>query len=561
MPLRPNHVPIPGSHRPPPPGQPIGPPSPRELMHVTVFLRAATAGLGQQTRSLAQQPPASRRYLSRAELTEQFGASPEDIKRVRRFARNNGLHVSQVNRAARTVELSGPTARMAAAFGVDLALYRTPRGVIRGRSGRVYVPRWLSGVVLGAFGLDTRAQASPHFRVSQVPPRGQLRPAAGPAGSFTVPELAHVYQLPNGVTGAGQSIGIIELAGGFRRADLAHYFGSLGISPAPTVVAVPVDGSANHPIGDPTHSADGEVVLDIEVAGSVAPGARIVVYFAPNTTKGFLDAVNTAVHDATNDLSVISISWGSAEVEWTRVAMNAMSTAFQAANALGISVFVASGDSGSPDGVSDGLQHADFPASAPQAVGCGGTTLKTSGTTITNEVVWNEGGGATGGGVSAHFPVPGYQASLQPRSANPGRRVGRGVPDVAGVADPATGYQVFIDGQALVFGGTSAVAPFWAGLTALIHEAAGQRVAPLQPILYSAPSAFSDVTVGNNGAYSAAVGWDPCTGMGSPIGTEVLAAITGSSPQAKRQPAKRQPAKRQPAKRQPAKANGRRRTN
>jgi kumamolisin len=523
-------------------------------MHVTVFLRPATAGLGEHVRSLAQQPPAGRRYLSRAELAEQFGAAPEDIRRVRRFARNNGLHVSRVNRAARTVELSGPTAQMAAAFGVDLALYRTPRGVIRGRRGRVFVPRWLSGVVLGVFGLDTRVQASPHFRVSRAPARAQLRPAAGPAGSFTVPELAQVYQLPKGVTGAGQTIGIIELAGGFRPADLAHYFDSLGISPAPTVVAVPVNGSANHPTGDP-NSADGEVVLDIDVAGSVAPGARIVVYFAPNTTKGFLDAINTAIHDAKNDPSVISISWGSAEAGWTCVAMNAMNTAFQAANALGISVFAASGDNGSRDGMSDGLQHADFPASAPQAVGCGGTTLKTSGTTITNEVVWNEGGGATGGGVSTHFPVPDYQASLHPTSANPGRKVGRGVPDVAGVADPATGYQVFIDGQALVFGGTSAVAPFWAGLTALIHEAAGGCVAPLQPILYSAPSAFTDVTVGNNGAYKAGVGWDPCTGMGSPIGTEVLAAITGSSsPPAKSQSAKRQPAKRQPAKRQPAKA-------
>ena len=263
----------------------------------------------------------------------------------------------------------------------------------------------------------------------------------------------------------------------------------------------------------------------MEVAGAVAPAAQVVVYFAPNTDKGFLDAVNAAVHDTTHDVSVISISWGGPESTWTTQALDAMDAAFSAAAALGISVFCASGDNGSSDGQTDGLAHVDFPASSPNAVACGGTTLRTTGTTTDSETVWN-GSGATGGGVSDHFGVPSYQAGTDPVSANPGARRGRGVPDVAAVADPETGYQVLVDGQALVIGGTSAVAPLWAGLAARLQQLLGLRLAPLQPHLYGAASALRDVVEGDNGAYRAGPGWDACTGLGSPDGQALLASLS-----------------------------------
>ncbi|MEO6999012.1 MAG: S53 family peptidase [Terracoccus sp.] len=334
--------------------------------------------------------------------------------------------------------------------------------------------------------------------------------------------------MPAGVDGTGESIAIIELGGGFRPADLDHYFSALRISPSPTVIAVPVGGGTNRPTGNPT-GPDGEVVLDIEVSGAIAPGAQIVVYFAPNTDQGFLAAVNAAIHDTTHESKVISIGWVGPESSWTPQAMQVMNTAFASANALGISVFAAAGDHGSTDGATDGENHADFPASASSAVACGGTNLQVSGTAITSETVWNAGGGATGGGVSDQFPVPGYQSALNPTSANPKGGHGRGVPDVAAVADPATGYQVFIDGQAMVFGGTSAVAPLWAGLITLVNQASRRSFSPLQSLLYPAPKAFNDITSGDNGAYSAAVGWDPCTGLGSPIGTAVLSALSGAA--------------------------------
>src|SRR5487761_598338 len=121
-------------------------------------------------------------------------------------------------------------------------------------------------------------------------------------------------------------------------------------------------------------------MLDIEVAGAIAPAAAIAVYFAPNTDAGFLDAVTTAIHDDVRKPSVISISWGGPESTWTQQAMSAIDQAFQAAATLGITVCVAAGDSGSTDGVSDGSNHVDFPASSSGVLACGGTSLRASGT-------------------------------------------------------------------------------------------------------------------------------------------------------------------------------------
>jgi kumamolisin len=321
---------------------------------------------------------------------------------------------------------------------------------------------------------------------------------------------------------------LIELGGGYKQADLNTYFQGLKIAP-PTVVAVGVDGGANTPAGDP-NSADGEVLLDIEVAGAIAPGAKIAVYFAPNTDQGFLDAITTAIHDTTNAPTIVSISWGGAESTWTQQSLTNYDTALADAATLGVTVMVAAGDNGSSDGETDGKAHVDFPASSPHVLACGGTSVQASGTTISAETVWNDGasGGSTGGGVSDVFALPTWQTGAGvPPSANPGGRVGRGVPDVAGDADPQTGYAVVVDGQSLIFGGTSAVAPLWAGLVALLNQHRGTTLGFVNPALYTHPSALRDITSGTNGAYSARTGWDACTGLGSPNGTALEAALTG----------------------------------
>jgi len=271
------------------------------------------------------------------------------------------------------------------------------------------------------------------------------------------------------------------------------------------------------------------VLLDIEVVGAIAPSAKIAVYFAPNTDQGFLDAITTAVHDSVRKPSVVSISWGGAESTWTAQSLTAYDQAFQDAGLLGVTVCCASGDDGSADGVTDGAAHVDFPASSPNVLACGGTRLVSSNGKITSEVVWNSGGGngASGGGVSDNFPLPAYQAAANvPVSVNPTHFKGRGVPDVAGDADPATGYQIRVDGKSAVFGGTSAVAPLWAALIALINQQLGKHVGFLNTALYTkGASGLHDITSGTNGAYNAGTAWDACTGLGSPSGQALLTAL------------------------------------
>jgi kumamolisin len=276
-------------------------------------------------------------------------------------------------------------------------------------------------------------------------------------------------------------------------------------------------------------------MLDLEVAGAVSPGANLAVYFAHNTDAGFLRAITQAIHDKTRNSSAISISWGGPEASWTAQALNAVDQAFQAAAMMGITVCAASGDNGSSDGVSDGLAHVDFPASSPHVLACGGTRLIGSGNTIRSETVWNDGasGGATGGGISEFFTLPCWQASANvPHSANPGGNVGRGLPDLAGNADPITGYLVRVDGENAIIGGTSAVAPLMAGLVALMNQNLGTRVGYLNPLLYTKASSVSgvchDVNTGNNGDYQARAGWDPCTGLGSIDGTKLVGALKGT---------------------------------
>ncbi len=529
-----NMVPLPGSVISPVPGsQLVGPVHPDERIEVTVRLRPRAAlPAAVKTQTMHAGPPDARNYLSRQQLAADYGADPQDIAKVEAFAAANQLRVAHVSAARRSVWLCGTAAEMSAAFGVTLREYSLPRGgTYRGLDGEISIPADLAGIVVGVFGLDNRPQARPSFRLRRHP-TGQpgIRPAAAqPAQQFTPDQVARLYNFPTGVDGTGQCIGIIELGGGYNTSDLNTYFSGLGVK-APSVSSVSVDGGTNSPSGDP-NSADGEVMLDIEVAGVVAPGAKIVVYFCPNTSQGFLDSITQAVHDTVNKPSVISISWGGPESGWTAQAMEQFDQAFQDAAAVGITVCVAAGDQGSDDGVGDGLAHTDFPASSPNVLACGGTTLDGSGGAITSEVVWNDlpDGGATGGGISAQFPLPSYQQGAGvPPSANPGGRVGRGLPDIAANADPNTGYEVRVDGSAAVVGGTSAVAPLWAGLVALLNQSLGKPVGFLNPNFYGPvhqAGAFRDIVSGNNGAYSAGPGWDACSGCGVADGAKVLAAL------------------------------------
>jgi kumamolisin len=489
---------------------------------------------------------AGKQRLTHAQYRKDHGADPNAVKLVRAFAKEFGLAVAPDTPGPerRTVKLTGTVAAMQKAFGVTL-LHKTHEGTTyRVREGSITLPAELVGPVEAVLGLDNRPQAKPHFRIAgeagdltakTAQAGGFAKPHASGAGtSFTPIQVGQIYQFPTGATATGQTIGIIELGGGYKTADLTPYFKALG-QKAPKVTTVSVDGGKNSPSN--ANSADGEVMLDIEVAAAVAPGANIVVYFTPNTDQGFIDAIATAVHDTTNKPSVISISWGGAESTWTTQSLNALDAACQSAAALGITITVAAGDNGSTDGVTDGANHVDFPASSPHVLACGGTRLEATSSCISSEVVWNElssNEGATGGGVSNVFPLPAWQANANvPAPTVSGG--GRGVPDVAGDADPTTGYSVRVDGQNIVVGGTSAVAPLWAGLIALANAQNGTNAGFIQPAIYAAKAsaAFNDITSGTNYSgspvgFTAGPGWDACTGLGSPIGTKLIAVVNPS---------------------------------
>ena len=347
--------------------------------------------------------------------------------------------------------------------------------------------------------------------------------------AFTVPEIAALNHFPEGLNGRGQTIGLIELGGGYKEADIKVYFEKLKLH-RPKVTAVSVDKGRNQPSGSP-NGPDGMVMLNIEVAGAVAPGANIVVYFAPNTDTGFLHAIATAIRDTTNKPSVISISWGGPELSWTPQSMTAFNQVFQAAATRGITVIVSAGDSGITDGVDDGRPHVDFPGSSPWVLAVGGTRLVATGATIESETAWNSGGqgGATGGGVSDVFALPDWQLNVGVPAGKAGRP-GRGVPDVAAAADPRNGYRVRIDGEESVVGGTSAAAPLWAGLVALLNEGLGHNLGYLNQRLYQEigpAQVLRAITQGNNGSrtlveYPAGSGWNALAGWGAPDGQKLL---------------------------------------
>ena len=503
----------------------MGPVQDDERVEVTVRVRPKAQLVDAMQAATGNAGLIERAYLTREQHALAYGASAEDLLRVADFGRASGLEVVESSESRRSVVLAGPASAMKAAFEVDLQHFQHASGTYRGRVGSITVPVDLADIVVGVFGLDSRPQATCQLR---RPKPSSTSPAPG---SFTPPAVASLYAFPTGLDGTGQCIALIELGGGFRPADLSAYFSGLQ-KPAPRVTAVSVDQGKNAPTT--ASGADGEVMLDIEVAGAIAPGASIAVYFAPNTDQGFLDAVTTAVHDSVNKPSVISISWGSAESQWTAQAMTQFDEAFQAAATMGVTICVAAGDNGSGDNVTDGAPHVDFPASSPNALACGGTSLTSDGTSIGSESVWNDGadGGATGGGVSSVFPLPAYQSACGVPPIAGTAQTGRGVPDVAGNADPATGYQIRVDGQDMVVGGTSAVAPLWASLIALMNQKLAKPVGQLQPMIYEALAGkglFNDIVTGSNGAYSAVRGWDACTGWGSPIGSALLLALEGGS--------------------------------
>ena len=451
------------------------------------------------------------KILTFDEFNDMFAPSQEDINLVTEFAINNKLAVHKIYTNSATIKLVGSVENFNSAFGITLLNVTNNDRSYLSYSGSITLPSTLQDVVIGVVGLDDSLLLSHSVVATDIVATGHV--------PNTPQQVAQAYQFPNG-TGNGTCIGIIELGGGYTQQNLTSTFSRVGL-PIPTITSVSIAPGQNNP-SDITNSP--EVMMDLYVAGGVAPNAKLAVYFAVNSFAGFINAVNAAVHDAVNAPSVISISWGSYEQNWGNNA-SLMDVTFLQAIALGITVIAATGDYGSKAGPGYTNPYTvQYPASSPYVLSCGGTLMAlNSAGGIASEVVWNIGTNGSSGGVSALYSAPAYQSGLTYTTYPAGTTSalsGRGIPDVSG---QAVGYQFYYGVNNQPYpnaSGTSAAAPLYAGLVAIVNQLTNRRVGFLNTKLYNNSMSFNDVTSGNNACpasvgYSATVGWDACTGLGS----------------------------------------------
>lgn len=525
---------------------------PNAQMDISVYLKSKASDL-QLERHVARMTLGRAQPLSQAEFGARFGSEQSSLDNLTRFAQENSLTIKSSDLTSGRVELTGSTADMQKAFGVKLSHYEHSSGAIfRGRQGMISVPTYLAHDVDGVYGLDDRVQA--HSRIARLTdadiaagalPEGVVGDDATGGGkgkgtrpkatrSYTAREVAQIYNFPLQYTGKGVTVAVPELGGGFDPKDNEVHFKSIG-QKNPDVEVVTMDGAKNAPDG--ANGAQGEVHLDSQVIGGVAPDAKQRLIFSANSDRGFIDSINRSTFHVEGETPAdsISISWGGPEDTWTKQGLRGMNQEFKKAVAQGKRIYAAAGDDGAMDGSPSKTYQVDFPASSIWVTGLGGTSLigNPATGTITSETIWNRGRGAGGGGISEQFPVPDYQKGLKlPKNAN-GRGPGRGVPDWAFNSDPGTGYRMRAGGEDQITGGTSAAAPLAAGLDALVTEAlrgsGKQMPTPFNNYIYGLaltnPSVYNDITKGDNKGYPAGVGWDAASGLGSVNGTEFLKAI------------------------------------
>jgi len=558
--------------------QRVGPADPGDVILVSIYVRQKPGSPPwQDINSFTATPRRKRERVPHAELVARYSAATEDLALVSKFATDNGLSVVTTDAGRRLVQVSGTADKIAAAFAVELSQYKSPSETYRGYEGTISLPEDVATVVEAVLGLDNRRMARR---------AGGLGTVVDTA--ITPPMVAYTYNFPTPKNGAaGQSIAILEFGGGFAQSDLDDFIADMNnpavnpqvISPGGPavtyksttvkVVTIPgspgnvMDGNAANP-GD----SDTEVAADVQIAVSVAQGADVTLYFAPWTEQGWVDALTT-IFGANPD--VLSISWGWAEleptgnIEWTQQTIAQITAAFASFVASECTVFVATGDNGTNCEIDDGKAHVVYPASDPWITACGGTTLKSylspnSASTLV-EQTWR----GTGGGLSYLVPVPDWQANvLLPPSANGDNHAGRGLPDMAGNADPGSGYNFRLYGYQTTdlpqpppppvipgattlgygpIGGTSTVAPLYAALVALINATlGGTRTGFLNQTLYSfgGSTVFRDMNDGISNAggyqvnhvqefspgYKSGPGWDACTGWGVIDGCNLVCALT-----------------------------------
>jgi kumamolisin len=463
----------------------------------------------------------------------QFGSTDEYIKVVTDWATVNELTIVDAQNGTATVKLSGTVDQFNSLFNIELENVTDGDRTYITYVGDLSIPSEINDVVQSIAGLDN----SISFRHSAILDNSASGPFDPSVISNPTPlDLARAYKFPrtsgtDQSQGANACVAIIALGGGWTTQNLTSSFSRIGLS-NPTIVDVSVDGGTNNPAdADPS----GEVMLDIYCTGAVIPSGKIVMYFAPNSFQGFIDCITAITNDTTNNPSVISISWGTIDTNWTNLSRASFETALQASIVRGITTFAAIGDYGTQALSTSATYTVGYPGTSPYVISCGGTIISVNNDySIASEVVWNQTNASTGGGISSIYGIPswqsgkGYSYKIYPSGAVTSLTT-RGVPDISAMA---TGYQLYYSSANTfaTFAGTSAVAPLLSGLMGRINAYSNQRIGFINTTMYDNPGAFNDITIGNNAApanvgYSATNSWDACTGLGSPIGTTISALL------------------------------------
>lgn len=508
--------------------------APGTPLHIVVTLRLRDeAGLDRLLQRLSDPvSPSFHAYLTPAQFRARFAPTPRQQARVQAWLRRQGLIVTSASANGLQVSAVGSAAHLSRAFHTSLWHYRQGDRSFDANRGPLSLPAALSGIVGGVAGLDSRSvEVNAGFQV------GHRAPGGGPDGGYTPGEVAQLYDLAplqgRGLNGQGQTVAILTHSD-YSDADLRQFNQEYNLDPTlPTRVAV--DGGAAL---DPESQAESE--MDAEIVHEIAPRASILEYLADNSAAGTIAMYNRVVSE--RKAQVITTSWGANERALSSSQVKAIDSALKEAAAQGQTVLAASGDQGAYDEAQaphgdPNLLEVDFPASDPWVTGVGGTTLQAgSGGLYGSEAAWSDTlrEVGSGGGLSILFPRPAYQAG--PGVQNQYSNTMRQVPDVAGDADPHTGFSVYTMDHAaswLVAGGTSASAPLWAGMVVLANQALGHPLGFLNPTLYAlaaqppagASPPLHDITQGNNLYYHATPGWDFATGLGSLDGVALLTAL------------------------------------
>jgi kumamolisin len=470
---------------------------------LTAWLRPRKGGEldAARARQLGATPPARRTYASRAELLAATDADPNDLKALAAYCAKAGVDV--VGTHWRSVTLSGPIAKLVEVFGATASIYELPdKRRFRHRSQSLHAPPEIAAMLRGPFGIH------------QWPRSHAIGALHGHTLPLSAKDVAERYQFPDG-DGSGQTVAVLQLRATFREDDFCNSMTAQGVTAKLPVVKRVDNAELEH--AEETEK-DAESAMDTQIVAALAPGAQLVVYAAPDDERGVLDGIRAALFDDEHRPSILSISFGFPEHLWTPIALTILDELFTAAALLGVSVFCAAGDNGAELDAA-GRPHVLAPASSEFVHACGATQVDDP--KAAPESAWPK----TGGGFSEVFGVAPWQSSAASVARTYGVAPGRGVPDFAAQVMP--GYAIVFEGAALAAGGTSAIAPMWSALTARINQRLTTPAGFFAPLLYAKSSGplFREVTNGSNDRFHSAAGWNPCTGLGVPIGTAIEAML------------------------------------